>query len=171
MIARALSLRLDVAALSAVAIIAFIMGFTANPEPSIVSFEFAHRLEEVDALFAQWGPEGKRLARRSLYWDFPFILAYSTCLALLCWRAYHWSLQRWLPAALIVAIAALQLVAGLLDIGENLCLLQLLDGQREAWLPLAAYWLAAAKFTLVGLGILAVLAGLIAWGVNQAARS
>lgn len=87
MIARALSLHLDVAALSAVAIIAFIMGFAA--------------------------------------------------------------------------IAALQLLAGLLDIGENLCLLQLLDGQREAWLPLAAYWLAAVKFTLVGLGILTVLAGLL----------
>jgi hypothetical protein len=161
MIARALRLRLDIAALLAVVAIAFIMGSTANPKPSIVSFEFAHHLDGVDALFAQWGPEGKQLARRSLYWDFPFILAYSTCLFLLCWRAYHWGLNRWLPTALITAIAALQLVAGLLDIGENLCLLQLLDGQREAWLPLAAYWLAAAKFTLVGLGILTVLAGLL----------
>ena len=137
------------------------MGVTAKPEPSIVSFEFAHRLDGVDALFAQWGPEGKRLARRSLYWAFPFLLAYRTCLALLCWRAYYWGLQRWLPAAIIAAIAALQLLAGLLDIGENRCLLQLLDGQRKVWLPLAACWLAAVKFTLVGLGILTVLAGLL----------
>ncbi|MCB0572685.1 MAG: hypothetical protein KDC66_23115 [Phaeodactylibacter sp.] len=162
MINKALSLRLDLYFFILFVAIALLMRFTANPAPSIVAFEFAGSLDGVDALFRQWGPEGQALARRSLYLDFLFILAYTVFLALLCFRAYRWSLHRWLPYSLIAAIAALQFVAGLLDVGENLCLLRLLDGSRAEWLAPTARWLASIKFSFVGIGIVAIITGRVA---------
>lgn len=159
MIAKALSLRLDLFFFGLFVLVGLLMRFTANPQPSIVAFELAGNLEKANSLIQQWGPEGQRLARRSLYWDFPFILAYSLGLALLLFRAYDWSLHRWLPYFLITAIAALPLLAGLLDVGENLCLLQLLNGQQAEWLPMAARRLALIKFSFVGIAVLVVVAG------------
>ncbi|MCB9300752.1 MAG: hypothetical protein H6566_08915 [Lewinellaceae bacterium] len=162
MIAKALSLRLDLFFFGLFLLVGLIMRFTANPQPSIVAFELAGNLEKANSLIQQWGPEGQRLARRSLYWDFPFILAYSLGLALLLFRAYNWSLHLYLPYLLIAAIAALPLLAGLLDVGENLCLLQLLNGKQAEWLPLAARRLALIKFSFVGIAVLVVLAGKVA---------
>ncbi len=159
MIARALALRLDFYLFILLAAIALAMRFTANPQPSIVAFELAGSQAEVERLFRQWGPDGQQLARRSLYLDFPFILAYSLFLALLVFRAGRWSLHRWLPYWLISGIAALQLIAGLLDVGENFCLLQLLDGRQAEWLAPLARWLALLKFAFIALGILVVVAG------------
>lgn len=159
MIARALALRLDFYLFILVVAIALAMRFSANPQPSIVAFELAGSSAEVERLFRIWGSDGQQLARRSLYLDFPFILAYSFCLALLIFRAGRWSLHRWLPYWLIAALAALQLLAGLLDVGENFCLLRLLDGRQAEWLPPLARWLALLKFGFVALGILVVVAG------------
>jgi len=88
--------------------------------------------------------------RSSILFDFPFIPAYVALLGALCLltaRAVSGGAQAMGPALAVLAV-----VAGLLDVVENLCLLRLLDGRAEspsAPLVTVASWAAAVKFALV----------------------
>jgi hypothetical protein len=53
-----------------------------------------------------------------------------------------------------VLVAWLQILAGLLDVGENLCLLNILDNEplTSSFLPRTACICATLKFCLTGIG-------------------
>jgi hypothetical protein len=104
-----------------------------------------------------------RRAALQLGADYVFILGYAPLLALLSGLGALQLGAYWQPLATFgVLVAWGQLLAGLLDMVEDLGLIQVLAGTRnEAWPRLARYC-AQAKFSLVGLGITVGLFGLYA---------
>ncbi len=142
-------------------------GATEATPFGIVSLELASDSPHIEEIVSTWRRAGLvATAMKSLWVDFPFLLAYSSFLALLTlflrrklkalakqtstagkgWFdklcALHWKL---LPA-----VAFAFWLAGALDLVENLLLLRLLNGATG---PTAA-WFATAKFALLGVGAL-----------------
>lgn len=139
---------------------------TENTPFGIVSLELASDGPRIEEIVSAWRSEELvATAKRSIWVDFPFLLAYSSFLALLTlflrrklnalatqpppvekgWFdklcALHWKL---LPG---VALAFW--LAGALDLVENLLLLRLLNGATSP----AASWFATAKFALLAVGV------------------
>ncbi|HLN60520.1 MAG TPA: DUF3376 domain-containing protein, partial [Symbiobacteriaceae bacterium] len=133
---------------------------------SIVAFELAGSLERANWLLSTWrekDPGALTRAALQLGADYVFILGYAPLLALLSGLGALQLGAYWQPLATFgVLVAWGQLLAGLLDMVEDLGLIQVLAGTRnEAWPRLARYC-AQAKFSLVGLGITVGLFGLYA---------
>ena len=130
----------------------------------IVSFEFGGDLPQSTAIIHSWSPEARQYAAFSLGIDYLFLTAYATLLALLCVNVanFCWKNSNELMQKSGMWLACLQIFAGLLDAIENTALINLLFGSQHASLPSIAFWAAALKFTLVGLGILYILSGIIA---------
>jgi len=98
----------------------------------------------------------------SLGLDFIFIVSYSFFLSLLVYRIsriYSGS-GEWL-LRLGGMLAMLQFVAAVFDVFENFFLIRLLLGSQAEIFSSLAFGFAAGKFTLIILGIVYVLAGLI----------
>lgn len=127
----------------------------------IVSFEFGGDLPKTAAIIKSWSPEARQYAAFSLGIDYLFLTAYAVLLALLCVNIanFRWKNSNNLMQKTGMWLAGCQIVAGLLDAIENTALINLLFGSQHAALPGIAYWAAALKFTLVGLGILYILSG------------
>lgn len=133
---------------------------TAAAPAGIVSFEFAGTLERAQQMLASWGQEQQVRAGLSLGLDYLFLLLYSTAIALASFRvAAGWRPHRPLLATAGVWIGWGQWLAAALDAVENVALIALLLGSQSAtWAPLA-WGCAAAKFAIVGAGLLYVLLG------------
>jgi hypothetical protein len=129
--------------------------------PGIVPFELTGGQDRADEIMGEWGEEGQDAARESLWIDFGFLLAYGAflTLALAAVRDMARS-RRWRRLAAIggIVVSFGVLVAGF-DALENVCLLLTLDGAGSAF-PLLATIFASAKFTLLGLAIAYIVAGL-----------
>ena len=128
----------------------------------IVAFELAKTAPAAEAILHNWGNAGIDTARRSLQWDFLFLLLYPLAISLACARvAEQWMGWRNLFQMTGYLLAWGQFVAGALDALENLILLSMLDQDFGIALPYLAWIAASLKFMLVGAGLLYVLAGLI----------
>lgn len=127
----------------------------------IVGFEFAGELAVAQRILESWGEAGRTRAGLSLGLDYLFLMLYACALALACTGMAGRLSRHWRGAGTLgAALAWGQLAAGLLDAVENFALIRLLLGsQGAAWPPLAR-WCAAAKFSLVGAGLVYLLAGL-----------
>lgn len=124
----------------------------------ILSFEFAGNLSTARLMIHSWDYTAKIRAAFGLGLDFLYLIAYSNALALAClYIAKSWTLFNSFSQAGII-IAWLQWTAALCDGIENAALIALLSDSNRAWLPPLAYWMAAAKFAIVGLAILYLLA-------------
>ena len=125
----------------------------------ILSFEFSGNLAVAKSMLASWGPKGAVFAGLSLGLDFLFLFLYAGVMGLGCVLA-----ARSLPARLKTfsllgtPIAWGQLGAALLDSVENVSLIQLLLGAESEILPVLAFWCAMAKFSLVAVGLVYILA-------------
>ncbi len=126
----------------------------------IVSFEMAGSLSRVGEILNAWGALGQVYAGLSLGFDFLFIVAYSSFLAFACLLVARLFRGRSKTMILVGAVLAWgQFVAASFDILENISLIRLLLGsQSQSW-PVLARWCATLKFSLVGLGIVFILAG------------
>ena len=91
--------------------------------PGIISFELAGSGFRAEQIMAQWGRDGERAARASMWLDFGYMATYGALATLLVERARR---RRGHPRAMtsIVAVA----VAG--DAIEGVSLLKVLDRQR-----------------------------------------
>ena len=136
-----------------------ILGFFNNllTPFTIIDLEFAGSAARLGEMIAAWGQAGLDAARLSLYLDFAFIPCYVVAfsgLALLLTRNVVGAWQRvglvviWLP-----------IVAGVLDVTENVSLLMSLPSGSGA-LPVAAVC-AGLKFALLAVTLGFVLAALI----------
>lgn len=127
---------------------------------NIVQFEFAGTVEQVEAVKEAWGPEGSAAAVRQTWADFPFLVLYSTTIALgvLASVAGIANTSPWVRLARGIAWA--QWLAALLDALENVAMLNSLNGEAAAPWPQVAYYCAAAKFAIVVAGILFVFVAL-----------
>lgn len=125
----------------------------------IVSFEFAGTLANARLMMHSWDYSAKMRAAFGLGLDFLYLIAYSMTLALACvYIAKSWALFNGFSKAGLW-IAWLQWPAALFDGIENAALIALLSDSNSAWLPPIAYWMAAAKFMLVGIALLYLMAG------------
>lgn len=128
---------------------------TPGVSSGIVSLEEACTPEQARCIVVEWDAAGRGVlesARRSVWCDFAFILAYATLLACGCLQSGRVLAASWNQlafAALGPVFAALAGIAGLCDAFENVGLLRELSGDFD-WAPRAC-WAAFVKFRLIGL--------------------
>ncbi len=92
----------------------------ATGGPGIIPFELAGSGFRAEQIMAQWGSDGLRAARASMWLDFGYMTTYGVLMALLLERARH----RWGHPRALTGIAAVA-VAG--DAVEGVSLLKVLD--------------------------------------------
>ncbi|MBK9709767.1 MAG: hypothetical protein IPO81_00290 [Kouleothrix sp.] len=133
----------------------------------IVSFELAGSIARARQIVDSWRASGLIANVRPNMWidSTRFIPCYVATLLLGClWVADAFGAR---GARVVRWLAAGQILAGALDLVENTAMLQSVGvleagGDPGAWPALAA-GCAVLKFALVAAGILAILAGAIAW--------
>jgi len=136
---------------------------TAVAPYGIVSFELAGDVPSAQAMLASWDVRARAAAGVSLGLDYLYLALYSTTLALACRRIAARFAARGSPLAGIGrGLAWGQWGAAACDGVENAALIRmLLDGAHAPW-PAVAWWFAAIKFGLLGLGLAYLLNGLVA---------
>ena len=137
--------------------------------PGIVEFEFVGTEDRAEEIKEDWGADGRDRARLSLIVDYPYLVAYGAFLTLAVaatrdlGRRREW--RRW--AAFGAAIATFPILGALCDALENANLLLVLDDRGAGAAPLLATVFAGAKFLLVTVALVYVLAGLVARVVRR----
>ncbi len=92
----------------------------ATGGPGIIGFELAGSGFRAEQIMTQWGPDGRRAARVSMWLDFGYMTTYGILLALLIERGRHRrGHPRALTSAAVVAVAA--------DAVEGVSLIRVLD--------------------------------------------
>lgn len=147
-----------------------VMGRTGKPlktpsTPSgILHLEFAYDTARVNNTLAAWKttehPDTLNTARVNTYWDFLFIFFYSGLLFLASRKLSGIYTEGTGFNKAGKRIAQLALLAGVLDIIENSCMLQSLNGNLQNWLALTATVCASVKFTLVLVAVMYVFISL-----------
>src|ERR1700753_3777455 len=100
----------------------------ATRGPGIISFELAGSGFRAEQIMAQWGPDGERAARASMWLDFGYMTTYGTLTALLIERARRRrGHPRSLTSVAVVAVAG-DAVAG----GSPLQVLDRQNGDSDA---------------------------------------
>jgi hypothetical protein len=95
----------------------------ATGGPGIIPFELAGSGFRAEQIMAQWGSDGLRAARASMWLDFGYMTSYGVLIGLLLDRAR----RRWGHSRALTGIAAVA-VAG--DAVEGASLLKVLDRER-----------------------------------------
>jgi hypothetical protein len=133
-----------------------------SSDPSIVDFEFAGKQTRVDEIRADWGDAGSDAAKRSLWIDYAYILAYGTFLVLACLATRDLAEERgWRRmAAFGVAAAPFAAAAAAFDAIEDVGLLLAVNGHGGDLAPGLARVCASLKFLLIGLTLAYLIAGL-----------
>ncbi len=136
-----------------------ILGFYNNllTPFTIIDLEFAATAARLSEMVAAWGQAGIDAARQSLYLDFAFIPCYVLAFSGLALLVTRGATGAWQRAGLVVIW--LPIVAGVLDVTENVSLLMSLPSGSAA-LPIAAVC-AGVKFLLLAVTLGFVLSALI----------
>ena len=120
----------------------------------IISYELAGTAAQAQSILDSWDSLTQLHASFALGFDYVFMLAYSTAIALGCVMAASVLGSRGWPLAGIGAgLAWAQWLAAGFDAVENFALTAMLFGGVAAPLPQVAYWCAVLKFGLVFLGL------------------
>lgn len=136
----------------------FLHPFTVG---EMVQFELAKELPVAENILREWITHGKyNLAVMSIYFDFLFILLYTTGLGVTCiflsGLTGHEILQR---AGKF--FASLLIVAGICDAVENAAMLKSMQGTMNRWSVVVAYDMATTKFSIVILSVLFIFVCLV----------
>lgn len=122
----------------------------------IVSFELAKELPRANLILKDWEAKGVLVvAALSLGVDFLFILAYASFIALLLFLVSYKN-TNWIYKIGKFLITAV-LIAGFLDVIENIALINLLIGEKSQFYASLAFYMAFAKFSILGLSILFII--------------
>jgi len=133
----------------------------------IIALELAGTVERTRQILSAWEQKdvnSRTLATVNVAFDYPFLAAYSTCLALACsfagqaFSSVSSPLATWAPV-----MAWLAWTAGACDAVEDFGLLQSIQGPVVSPWPQLSASFAYAKFGLIILTFLYSLAGAIAW--------
>ena len=133
----------------------------------IIALELARTPNRARSVLGSWSIPGTKAARRAIYVDFAFLVAYATFFALACGSLAGVIGERtwqWMATAVSWAGAG-ALAAGVLDALENLFMLRTIDAYLNnsgiAALDTRGAWFAASlKFLLLLLVVVALLGGL-----------
>ena len=148
------------------------IGYYLRPLTSgqIVSFELARYPADAQQITTQWanaGLTGK--AQQSIYFDFLFILLYTSGLAVACIF-----IARLTGHEILVRcgkfLTYLLVIAGICDVIENLSLLSTLRGTISDWHITLAYDMATTKFSLLMLALLFIAVCLVYWILGKLVR-
>lgn len=129
---------------------------------SISGFEFAGSESRAVQIVAEWGPKGRDLAHLGLLLDYGYMLSYGLFFTLAGFatrdtaRARGWN--RMTHAGAVIPYFAL--AAACFDAFENLALLLTLGAHGGSFAPPFATVCSSFKWTLIGMAILYVAAGL-----------
>ncbi len=127
----------------------------------IVSFELAKDLSSSEAIVNAWNTRAKTFAGISLGFDFLYIFIYTFLLSMLLYlRISKYNTRHFMYKAGHILIFAV-FFAGIFDIIENIALIKLLTGHRQAIWSSVAYMSAVLKFGLISLSVLFILGSLI----------
>ena len=110
----------------------------------IISFELAKTEETAGKIIEAWGGAGKSLAKKEIITDFGFIVCYVALLGLICFWVADAQKGRWVSPVWL-ALGWSMLIAGLLDVIENIALLRMLDAGASGLLAGLAFWAALPK--------------------------
>ncbi len=147
-----------------------VMGKTGKPlktpltTAGIVNLEFAYNTVKVDSVFKAWdyGSTSSKIdiAKANTYWDFLFIFFYAGLLFL--WSRHLSDIYRdgtgFNKAGKL--FAKLALTAGLLDVIENICMLQSLNGNINNGFALTATICASLKFLFLFITVMYIFVSL-----------
>lgn len=137
----------------------------------IISLELAGTLESAEKIKTFWDSWGARKeAISSIYFDYIYLLFYSTTMALACVLAAGKLAHRWPSMGRLgIYLAWGQWVAALSDAIENFALLKIL------WTPDSSYWrgwpvlastFASVKFTIILIAIIYILITPVPWVIE-----
>jgi hypothetical protein len=136
----------------------------------MISFELARDADHAQAVLDSWDQTARLRAAFSVGLDYLFIPLYAITLTLSClWAAHFRRERRRLPTLLVMIglpgtlLAWGQSLAAGLDAIENVALARMLFGAVAAPWPQVASICAAAKFSLVAVGIIYSLLALAAY--------
>lgn len=135
---------------------------TAEAPLGIISFELAGSLEASDRILHSWNDNAKLHAAISLGFDFLFIPVYVTLL-LVSISLTTGKPTESVPIIRNVAwgIESSVVIAGLLDVVENISLIAILLGNRYFPLPEIAEIAAASKFSVLAVSFVAIVVGIL----------
>jgi hypothetical protein len=134
---------------------------TANTPNGILHLELAYDTAHTNAIIKAWTPTAESptdniaVAKNNTYWDFLFMIFYVPFLFLLC-RKIAGSFSSGIKKAGNIFGAGV-LIAGLLDIGENLGMLHTLAGNQSPTIILFTAICSAIKWLLVILALLYII--------------
>jgi pimeloyl-ACP methyl ester carboxylesterase len=141
----------------------------------IVDFELAGSRHDVQRIVADWGAKGHDAARWSLWLDYAYLVVYGAFGALAVAAVRDLARRReWRRLAGIGRFAlAFPIAAAACDALEDAGLLLSLDGHGGTVAPVAATAFAIAKFALLTLTVIYVVAGLVraAWARRRVATA
>ena len=127
----------------------------------IVSFELTRTPEVASALMKEWDAQQlTSQARLSIYLDFGFLVLYSLSISLGCMVVSKFAANGFL-IRIGEFLSKLILVAGLCDAVENFAMLISLADEPSVASTSIAFWFASAKFLMVVLSLVFVLACLL----------
>jgi hypothetical protein len=134
---------------------------TPHAPSGIISYELAGSVSNAQAVLDSWNQDVRLHAAFSLGFDYLFMLAYSTTIALAClWAGGVVQRKNWPLAGVSRPLAWAQWLAALMDGVENLGLVLILFGPPASPWPEIARWSAVIKFTLIFLGMIYSFYGL-----------
>lgn len=114
--------------------------------PGIIPFELAGTAPKAEAIMAQWGEDGLRAARQSMWLDFGYMTSYGILLGLLIdRRRRRRGHPAWLPALAAGAVAG--------DAVEGVALLRVLDRRDVAVNARRAQVAASVKFAILAVAL------------------
>lgn len=151
---------------AALALVAGALTVAAAGGFNIVDLELAGTLDRADEAVAGEDPN---TIRSAIYWDFVFILFYVLALS----TGALWARRLFgggFASRMGIAVGAGAVLAGALDVVENLSMLGYLNewGDWTGWVPLARAT-AILKFLFVTIAIIYVLIGIGLWAVRSLA--
>lgn len=138
--------------------------------PGIVGFELAGSSARAAEILADWGEKGQDAARLSLWLDFPYLVAWGAFLALAVASVRDRAAERgWTRFARAGAVVVgFAIAAAACDAIEDVNLLLTLEGHGGSAAPVIATGFAIAKFALMAIAAIYLVAGLLAMAVARA---
>lgn len=147
--------------LIATLIITLLFRFIGPAQPTIVDFELAGSVDKAAQIINAWNETDRIRTGFSLGFDYLYMPAYSTTIALACVMAAGVVKRKtWYSIGLLLAWGLW--LAALFDAIENLALFTELLGSNVAPWPSVAQSCATIKFGLILLGLLYVIVGVLA---------
>lgn len=145
---------------------------TAEARWGIVSLELSGTVERSQAIVDSWKGTALDNARSGLLLDFIFPLCYSTVMTIACFWAASLFRERGFrkTAWLATLIAWLQWPAAACDYVENIALWMQLRGPIQDPWPAIARDSAIIKFSIIGVGLCAVVAAAVVFVLRRRAR-